>query len=106
VAIALYIIGALAACYVAYVFGYGVMIAIGAEYEWVRGRRIRGGRAVLLGGAMMLSVPLFATVGWGMGRLGWIANSWERWSVAALITAAIYWPSLRAITQKFDAEEE
>lgn len=103
---ALYIIGSLAACYVLYVFGYGAIIALGAEYEWVRGRRIRGVKSMLLGGAMMLSFPLFATIGWGMEKLDLIADSWLRIGVAAMITAAIYWTALRAITLKLDAEDE
>lgn len=103
--IALYIIGALAACYVVYVFGYGVVIAIGAEYEWVRGRRIRGGRAVLLGVVMMLSAPLFAAIAWLPKQLGLLDNFWQRASLAAVITAALYFTLLRIATRKFDAQE-
>jgi hypothetical protein len=105
VTVALYIIGSIAACYVAWVFGCGVLITLGAEYEWSRGRRIRGRRAVLLGVALMLSFPLFAANVWALERIGLMDDFWQRAGLSAAITAIGYWILLRGVTRNLDAEE-
>ncbi len=103
--IVLYIFGSLAAIYVLYVFAYGIVITMGAEYEWTRGRRIRGSKAVLLGVALMLSFPLFTAIAWMLERLGLLNNFWDRVSVAAIITAVGYGALLRGVTRNLDAED-
>ncbi len=102
----LYIFGSLAAIYVLYVFAFGIVITFGAEYEWTRGRRIRGAKAVLLGVAMMLSFPLFTTFAWIQARLDLLGGFGERASVAALITAVGYWMLLRGTTRNLDADDQ
>jgi hypothetical protein len=102
--LALNIVAALCACYLLYVFGSGVITIIGAEYEWSRGRRIRGMRAVLMGFLMTFCAPLSVAVAASFIKAGMLSSR-NGICVGAIVTAVIYWFALKTITRKLDAAE-
>lgn len=102
--LALTIVAAICGCYLVYMFGSGVITVIGAEYEWSRGRRIRGARAVLMGIWMMISAPLSVLIAVSSTNSG-ILSTRQGICLGAIVTAVIYWFAMRAIARKLDAKE-
>ncbi len=103
--LALDIVAAICACYLIYIFGSGVLTVIGAEYEWSRGRRIRGGKAVLMGFGMMALHPLAVALAVGSKNIG-LFSTHIGICIGTMVTAVLYWIALRALTKKFDIEDE
>jgi hypothetical protein len=102
--LALDIVAAICACYLIYIFGSGVLTVIGAEYEWSRGRRIRGGKAVLMGFGMMLCAPLAVALAVGSTKIG-LFSTHVGICIGTMVTAVLYWLAMQALTKKFDIEE-